>query len=52
MGKNMVKYIILAILIIALLISVKFLGKNNEIEEAIENVIEKNFNVDVDFNGK
>jgi hypothetical protein len=52
MGKNMIKYIILAILIIALLISVKFLGKNNKIEEAIEDVIEKNFNVDVDFNGK
>ncbi len=48
----MIKYIILAILIIALLISVKFLGKNNKIEEAIEDVIEKNFNVDVDFNGK
>ena len=48
----MVKYIILAILIIALLISVKFLGKNNKIEEAIEDVIEKDFNVDVDFNGK
>ena len=52
MGKNMIKYIILAILIIALLVSVKFLGKNNKIEEAIEDVIEKDFNVDVDFNGK
>jgi hypothetical protein len=48
----MVKYIILAILIIALLVSVKFLGKNNKIEEAIEDVIEKDFNIDVDFNGK
>jgi len=48
----MIKYIILAILIIALLVSVKFLGKNNKIEEAIEDVIEKDFNVDVDFNGK
>ena len=48
----MIKYIILAILIVALLASMKFLGKNNKIEEAIEDVIEKDFNVDVDFNGK
>lgn len=48
----MVKYIMLAVLIIALLVSAKFLGKNNKVEEAIEDVIEKDFNVDIDFNGK
>lgn len=42
----------LAVLIIALLVSAKFLGKNNKVEEAIEDVIEKDFNVDIDFNGK
>lgn len=48
----MVKYIMLAVLIIALLVSAKFLGKNNKVEEAIEDVIEKDFNIDIDFNGK
>ena len=48
----MVKYIMLAVLIIALLVSAKFFGRNNEIEEAIEDVIEKDFNIDIDFNGK
>lgn len=48
----MVKYIMLAVLIFALLVSAKFLGKNNKVEEAIEDVIEKDFNVDIDFNGK
>lgn len=48
----MVKYIMLAVLIIALLVSTKILGKNNKVEEAIEDVIEEEFNVDIDFNGK
>jgi hypothetical protein len=28
----------------------KFLGKNNVIEEAIENMIEKEYNIDIEFN--
>lgn len=48
----MTKYIILVVLIIVLIISSKLLGKNNEVEEAIENVIEKEFNIDIDFNDK
>jgi hypothetical protein len=52
MRANMIKYIILAILIIVLVESAKFLGKNNAVEEAIEDVIEKEFDIDVDFNGK
>ena len=44
------KYIILIILVLILFLSMKFLGKNNVIEEAIENMIEKEYNIDIEFN--
>jgi hypothetical protein len=44
------KYIILITLVLILFLSMKFFGKNNAIEEAIENMIEKEYNIDIEFN--